>query len=811
MKKKLLIILTATATLCGTLALSACDGCNGGHTHDYGGWKTDKVYHWHECKNDGCDEKIKDKTAHADSDNDGECDECGYPLPVVSHTHDYSTEWSTNDTYHWHECKNDGCNAKVIDKGIHFDADGDGGCDECGADVETGGEVHVHPLTFFKMTEATCTADGNSAYYACEVCNKIFFDARGTHEITDATIVVIPKIKHDITYKKANEPTCTANGNTAYYECNYCSKWFEDENGEKEITDKATAVIPPAHKMTLIPLSLPTCIAYGNTAYYDCDECGKWFEDENGEKEITDKKSVLITERADHKYEGKTCTVCGKTKPSDGLRFTDKGSYFEVGAGTATDVDVVIPDEYEGKPVKAIGADAFRGHAMTSILIPDGITDIGNGAFRGCGNLISVTLPDSVIHIGEEVFFGCSNMKSVDTGAGITAIGKNAFRNCLKLATIKVSGKVTHIGEGAFYRCPSLTDITIPAGTSIIDSNAFELCENLTIYCEAASKPEGWDAEWNRCSGGVVTDGQMTEKVYCPVVWDCKNNDLAEDGNIYVSHEGIRYTIKDGVATVAVQTVNLSGQITVQKSVTHKGDSYPVTAIAEKAFRGCASLTVITIPESIAYVGVNAFDGCRALTIYCKTEQKPAGWEVSENGSWNNSKCPVVWDCDNNNTASDGRVYFVADGLRYTIDPIKDRNAKLAIQRQDLSGSVTIPKTVTYLETEYTVTGIGDLAFSGCAGLTSVTIPYGVTFIGYRSFYRCISLSKVTIANSMKSIGMGAFRECANLTEIKYNGSVASWKSITKSDYWNLNTGEYTVYCNSGATVSKDEDNAVDG
>ena len=824
MKTKLLLTAAVTVTFCGMFGLSACSSCgDNGHTHNYGGWKSDKVYHWHECKNDGCDEKIKDKTAHVDTDNDGECDECGYFVGTVGHTHDYSTEWSKDSTYHWHECKNDGCDAKVIDREIHFDASDDGFCDACGDKVDIGTTVHEHPIMFYAKTEASCTMDGNSAYYACSTCNKLFFDSKGTNEIVDKSIVMLPKIPHALTFHDETEPTCTDSGNTAYYSCSYCARWFTDADGEEEITDKSTAVIAPRHNLTLVPLTLPTCIEDGNEAYYICGTCEKWFSDENGENEINDKTSVKITERADHIYDGKNCTVCGELKPTEGLKYTDKGDYYEVSLGDATDVDIVIPAVYGGKPVTAIADDAFRipflvineegeeeveyrGYNMASITIPDSITHIGNRAFYGCGNLVTVTLPDSLGYIGEEVFFGCSSLQIVDTGKGITAIGNNAFRNCLSLTTINISDKVTHIGQGAFYRCPVLTDITIPAGTNIIDEDAFSGCTNLTIYCEATEKPVGWVDEWNYCSSIFNQNGTVSKKIFCPVVWDCKNNDLAEDGNIYAVRGGIKYTINNGTATVVYQSLDLSGAAEILPAVTYKNNSYPVTAIEASAFSGCTSLTSLTIPESVTYIGANAFEGCSALTIYCKANQKPEGWEDSDNGKWNNSKCPVVWDCDNDAVASDGYIYVVVDGLRYTLNALGDEKAKLVVQPANLSGSITIPQTITYLGTQYIVDGIGDFAFSGCTSVTEVTVSYGVTFIGYKSFSGCISLNKITISGSVGSIGSKAFSGCTALTEIKYNGNKDGWSSIRKGTDWNEYTGEYTVYCNSGVTVSKNED-----
>ena len=84
----------------------------------------------------------------------------------------------------------------------------------------------------------------------------------------------------------------------------------------------------------------------------------------------------------------------------------------------------------------------------------------------------------------------------------------------------------------------------------------------------------------------------------------------------------------------------------------------------------------------------------------------------------------------------------------------------------EYSGSVVIPASVTYQSVTYNVTRIGDLAFSSCSGLTSVTIPNSVTSIGSNAFYNCSGLTSVTIPNSVTGIGDSAFSGCASLPVI---------------------------------------------
>ena len=165
-----------------------------------------------------------------------------------------------------------------------------------------------------------------------------------------------------------------------------------------------------------------------------------------------------------------------------------------------------------------------------------------------------------------------------------------------------------------------------------------------------------------------------------------------------------------------------------------------VTSIGGDAFRGCSGLTSITIPNSVTSIGGGAFNGCSGLTSI-----------VVESG---NSK----YDSRNNcNAIIETLSNKLIVGCKNTVIPNNVTN----IGDDAFAGcsgltSITIPNSVT---------SIGDYAFRGC-GLTSITIPNSVTSIGDDAFAGCSGLTSITIPNSVTSIGGGAFNGCSGLTSI---------------------------------------------
>ena len=157
-----------------------------------------------------------------------------------------------------------------------------------------------HQTVLHAANASTCQDHGNSAYYECEVCHKLFLEEAATTEVT-LTDVTLPLAQHTLTYHAPVESTCQVNGNSAYYECNVCHKLFLEDTATTEVT-LADVTLPRTHNMTHHVEVPATCTTNGTAEYYTCSyEPGVLYKDADGTQTFAD-ASELVIEKLGHQF-----------------------------------------------------------------------------------------------------------------------------------------------------------------------------------------------------------------------------------------------------------------------------------------------------------------------------------------------------------------------------------------------------------------------------------------------------------------------------------------------------------------------------
>lgn len=416
---------------------------------------------------------------------------------------------------------------------------------------------------------------------------------------------------------------------------------------------------------------------------------------------------------------------------------------------------------------------------MENVTISEGVTDIEIEAFLSC-NLNALTLPESLEAIGSGAFYNNPSLKSVNIPAKVKTIKSQAFYECCGLTDLVIPEGVQTIGDYAFYN-NSLKNLTLPSTITSIGNYTFcSYSGSLqSITCNAATPPT---------LGDDVFNIEITSSIKVPLasiaayrkVYGWKNYSNYYGGEEII--DGVAYRIDDKGAYVQAAYMTES-EVSLAENVAFEGAQYPLYKIADNAFAGNGSITLVTVPATVETIGSNAFKGVtypiikiKATTPPVLASKLPMFSAIVPPASVKAYKAANYWK----------EMTIIGEGkndIEVTTSATVDLTEAIMTQAKITPASVTSIKVhgpltnddiINALNTnmrscyaidlsDAEIEALPDGAFNGKIGLLEITLPAGLKAIGNNAFNGCFALrNEVTIPAGVETIGSNAFKGCKN-------------------------------------------------
>jgi len=391
---------------------------------------------------------------------------------------------------------------------------------------------------------------------------------------------------------------------------------------------------------------------------------------------------------------------------------------------------------------------AYNG-ISEEVFIPEGVVEIGEGAFSNNESVRKITIPNTVVKIGQEAFINCISLTDMYMKHSVVSIGDSAFENCSSIVDFTLPQSVSSLGNDVFSNCTSIETLFLSENIVMAGTNIFTGCDSLTIQCLENSYISSY-AQIYGIDHSFVSYGNM--------------GDFLTDGNVLIKYIGTDtdVTVPNGITAIGAYAFSGCGFI---ETISFEEE---IDWLGAYAFFGCSGLITIPALNDIQMIGSNAFAGCMNLTSiemlgeysiipeYAFLECSSLS-SIVLNQSYNYigekafKKCTAIKSFDfPSGLAAIGDNAFL-DCFSLVSVNLPDSVARMGV------GVFSNCARLTTAGLSKNSLSTGNFTFSGCDKLDSVEIPEGVTAIGSSCFAGCSSLKSVDIPSTIRTIGDKSF------------------------------------------------------
>lgn len=349
----------------------------------------------------------------------------------------------------------------------------------------------------------------------------------------------------------------------------------------------------------------------------------------------------------------------------------------------------------------------YRGNEER-VVVPEGITIIGERAFAKNEVVGRIVLPDTIKEIHDEAFADCLLLQTINLQEGLEKICLSAFENCVKLISVTIPQSLTIIEKSVFNRCKNLNEIIFGKDIKEIKDQAFYGCSSLKNVIFPEKLESIGDMVFYKCLA--------LKEIILP-------KSLLELGNNVFTLSGLKHAVVN--CNLKKCGMDVFSQCNKLQKLSF---SEEVKTIGDKFAFNCPSLKYVELPPSVEYIGRNAFEGSAYLN------------RVIENTKTEIVECAEVNDINEN---------------------CKGQVSNIFLDGRELEGDIVIPDGITC---------IAGGAFYGNTKITSVRLPASLKKIGARAFCGCTSLENVKLPHDVTILEEGVFAYCTALEEVTLEG-----------------------------------------